>query len=93
MHLRVSASSFERVKSTYDNHIVNSSIGNMKLKQIQQNDIQQFLNEKKHLSTSSLNKIKQLLNGAFKLAIRNNLIRINPIIDVTPPKVTLNKRI
>lgn len=86
MHPRVSASSFERAKSTYDNHIVGSSIGDMKLKQIKQNDIQQFLNEKKHLSSSSLNKIKQLLNGAFKSAISNNLIRINPVMDVTPPK-------
>lgn len=86
VHPKVCASTFERSKSIYDNHILHSSLGKMPLKNIQLNDIQQLLNEKKHLSSSSLKKIRQLLHGAFKSAISNNLIRINPVAEVNLPK-------
>lgn len=86
LHPTLAASSFERAMCTYNNHILNITLGQQFLKDIQQKDLQKFLNEKKHLSTSSLKKIKELLNNSFKYAISNNLIRINPVTDVKLPK-------
>lgn len=85
VHQTVSASTFERYMSVYNNHIKGNIIGDMKLKDIQQMHIQHYLNEKRSLSKCSLKKINLLLNVAFKSAIANNIIRINPITEVKLP--------
>lgn len=81
----VTPSTFERYMSTYHNQIHNSIIGDMKVKDIHPIHIQNFLNENKSLSKSSLRKIHLLLNMSFKSAIANNLIRLNPTLEVKLP--------
>ncbi len=76
---------FERYMETYKNQIKDSPIGDMKIKDIQPIHIQKFLNEKKSLSRSSIKKIYLLLNVTFKSAIANNLIRLNPTLEVKLP--------
>ncbi|MDF2612817.1 MAG: site-specific integrase [Clostridia bacterium] len=75
----VSSSTFDRYKGIFDNYIIGSELGNMYIKNIRQIHVQDYFNALTALSTGSMNKIKFLLNGSFKSAIKNNLIRINPL--------------
>ncbi len=81
----VSASTFERYMTTYNNHIRGSYVGNMNVQEIQQVHLQNYLNTKTSLSKSSIKKIYELLNNSFKSAIANNLIRLNPLDSVKLP--------
>nr|WP_307991266.1 tyrosine-type recombinase/integrase [uncultured Niameybacter sp.] len=90
VHHRVAASTFERYISIYNNHIKNSPLADMHIKDIHQIHIQNYLNEKKSLSKSSLKKIYELLNNSFKTAISNNLVRLNPMEGVALPTSKIN---
>ena len=81
----VAASTFERYKGIYDNYILNSNLGNMQLKNIKQIHLQEYFNSLTTLSAASMKKTQFLLNGAFKSAISNNLIRVNPLTDFKMP--------
>ncbi|MBE6021594.1 MAG: site-specific integrase [Cellulosilyticum sp.] len=81
----ISASTFERYKGIYDNYIATSSLGNMQLKNIKQIHLQEYFNGLTTLSAASMKKTQFLLNGAFKSAISNNLIRVNPLTDFKLP--------
>ena len=82
----VESSTFTRYKGIYDKYIMDSSIGKMKIDAITYTDIQLFFNDLRELSTATMNKTKSLLNGCFKYAKQNNLIRSNPMDDFTVPK-------
>lgn len=81
----VQAGTFERYMETYNNRIQGSNIGDMEIKDIQPIHLQNFMNSNSSLSKSSLKKIYNLLHAAFKSAIANNLIRINPLENVKLP--------
>lgn len=79
--------------STYDlylliirKHIGEDNISKMKLKDIKSFHIQRFLNTKNTLSQSYLKKIHMILDILFNNAIKNDLIRKNPIESVNIPK-------
>lgn len=88
----IAASTFERYKGIYDNYIVNSTLGTMQLKNIKQIHLQEYFNNLIHLSTASMKKIQFLLNGCFKSAIKNNLIRTNPLADFKLPTSTKEEK-
>ncbi len=79
-------SSFERYESVLRNHIKESKIGDMKLKDIKSFHIQTLLNSKTHMSKSSIKKIYQLLSMLFDKAVLNDLIRKSPMPGVNMPK-------
>jgi integrase len=57
-------------------------------------DIQEFFNEKSHLSQSMINKLKITLNSIFQTAIENELAIKNPMTNLGQPKgqTTAKKR-
>ena len=81
----VKGSTFERYMCTYNNHVKESDIGRIELKQLKPMHLQKYLNRKKGLSTSSIKKIKGLLEIALTNAVANDLIRKNPMLEVTLP--------
>jgi len=81
----LSPSTFDRYKGIYDNYLECSSIGALNVKEITPLQLQQFFNEQMHLSHASLKKIYFLLNQSFKAAIKNSLIRMNPLDGVVVP--------
>ena len=58
----------------------------MPIQDIKSSDIQEFLNSNSNLSESYIRKIYELLNGAFKKAIKKRIILSNPLEDVIKPK-------
>lgn len=81
----LSPSTFDRYKGIYDNYIENSSIASLNVKEITPLQLQHFFNEQMHLAHASIKKIYFLLNQSFKAAIKNSIIRINPIEGVVVP--------
>lgn len=88
----VSASTFDRYKGIYDNHIKDSSIGFMNVKDITQIHIQQYFNSKTNLAKASLKKLQYLLCNIFNGAISNNIIRVNPMDNIKLPKSTTDEK-
>ena len=80
-------------ETTYDsydticrNHIYNSDIAKMKLKDIKAYHLQPYLNDKSELSKSYIKKIHLLLNMFFEGAVRNDLIIKNPLLATNIPR-------
>lgn len=78
--------------TTYDsyvvlcrNHIDNTDIATMKLKDIKPYHLQSYFKTKTYLSKSSIKKIYLLLNIFFENAVKNDLIRKNPMYCVNRP--------
>lgn len=61
-------------------------IGKERIDEITDEELQAFMNEHKHLSNSSINKLYQQLGATFKLAINKGYIMRNPMINVIKPK-------
>ena len=81
----------QRTQETYRNvidlHIV-PHLGNLKLAKVKPADIQQLENRLSgHLSPQTVNKVHVVLSGAFKYALRMELIYRNPVALATPPPV------
>ena len=76
---------YARLKST-EKKIKENNIANMPIQDIKSSDIQEFLNSNSNLSESYIRKIYELLNGAFKKAIKKRIILSNPLEDVIKPK-------
>lgn len=79
--------------STYDSyelilrkHIGNDCIANMKLIDIKSFHIQKFLNSKTKLSKSYIKKMHMILDMIFNNAVKNDLIRKNPMNAVNIPR-------
>lgn len=62
-------------------------IAGVKLQNITTGEIQEFLNNLPPMSSSSKNKIYKQLAGAFKKARSLNMIKIDPVLEVTYVKV------
>lgn len=83
---RVSAGTFDVYMGIYNKHINGSNLGNLKIQDVTQMDITKYFNDKLDNSQAWNNKIKFLLNGAFKYAKVNRHIHFNPLDDFKMPK-------
>lgn len=81
----ISDTQFVRVTETI-NSIKKSSIANEKVDNLTSQDIQEFLNSKKHLSNSTIAKIFIILKQTFRYATNKKYISENPMEDVIKPK-------
>lgn len=81
----ISDSQYVRVTETIKS-IEKSSIAFEKIDEISSDDIQDFLNSKKTLSNSSINKIFDQFNQAYNYAINQGYISKNPMVNVIKPK-------
>lgn len=83
----ISNSSYDRLDNTYENHIKNSNLSSMKVKDIRHIDIQNLINDKKvYLSVSSLKKIREVLYPTFEQGIIDGIIQENPAKRIILPK-------
>lgn len=78
---------YARLKWTA-NKIKEHRIGNIGIQELTSYDIQGFLNENKHFSSSYIRKMFELINGACKSAVKKKIIVSNPAEDVIKPKST-----
>lgn len=94
---QVSPSTFQGYVSLYETHIKGSDLGNMKIKEIKPMHLNAFLNDLKSkgkytkgepLATSSVKKLRFLLNNCFKSAYYNNIVSYNPM---ESPEIKLPK--
>ena len=82
----IEPTTFNAYVNIFEVHIQDSAIGKVLIKDITYSQIQKYFNNKKSLAKGTLQKIKNLLNKVFKLAKKNNLIRVNPVEEVVLPK-------
>ena len=81
----ITESTYNRSIGTF-NHIKNSDIAYIEIQKITSMQIQVFINSKKELANSYINKIYQMLNNIFNEAIKRDIIVKNPLINVIKPK-------
>lgn len=81
----ISGGQYARLKWTI-NKIKNSKLGDMKIKDITKNDIQEFLNSIKDLSDSYIKKIYEQFVQAYRRAEIKKYITYNPMYEVIKPK-------
>lgn len=84
----VRVTTFDSYDTTCRNHIYNTDIALMKLKDIKPYHLQPYLNSKSYLSKSTIKKIYLLLNMFFDGAVKNDLIIKNPLIAINIPRST-----
>lgn len=82
---QISSTQFGRVSRTIEK-LEKTPIGSKKIDKITSDEIQAYLNSLKDLSNSSIQKIRQQFNQAFKIAINKGYITKNPMINVITPK-------
>lgn len=86
LHKIISDTTFENYLIVYNTHIKDSWLGKMKLKDVKLTHLQQYFKNKTDLSDAYMHRIRVLLNGSFKSAILNNLIKTNPFTGFKAPK-------
>lgn len=86
LHGTIADGTFEIYVITYQTHIKDTWLGAMVLKDVKLVHLQEFFKSKTDLSDASMHKIRILLNGSFKTAILNNIMRSNPFIGFKAPK-------
>lgn len=91
-HGSLSASTFERYESIQRVHILDSALGSMSVQDINNIDVQEYLNAKE-CSKASLVKIKRLIKHTLDFGIKNNMIRSNAASEVVMPKMADAKEI
>ena len=78
---------YETYRNVIDRHIV-PYMGNLKLAKIKPTHIQDLENQlSKHLSPKMVNQVHIVLSGAFKHALKMELVHRNPVSTVSPPPV------
>lgn len=82
---QISPTQFGRVSQTLE-QLAKVPVCNKKVDEITSEEIQEYLNTLKHLSNSTINKIYQQFNQAFKVAISKGYIMRNPMENVIKPK-------
>lgn len=75
-----------RTLKAHSNRIKEDKIANMKIQEIEVNDIQEFLYTIVDYSQSYIKKLYTLLNWAFKDCFKKRIIQTNPLDFVTLPK-------
>ena len=82
---QISSTQFARVTRTIEK-LEKIPLGSKNIDEITSDEIQQYLNSLTHLSNSSIDKIHQQLNQAFKIAINKGYLMQNPMINVIKPR-------
>lgn len=82
---QITPTQFGRVTRTIEK-LEKTPIGSKNIDEITSNEIQDYMNSMTHLSNSSINKIFQQFNQAFKIAINKGYLMQNPMINVIKPK-------
>lgn len=82
---QITAAQFGRVSRTIEK-LEKTPIGTKNIDEIISTEIQDYMNSLTHLSNSSINKIFQQLNQAFKIAVNKGYLMQNPMINVIKPK-------
>lgn len=85
---KVREKTYDRIESTFKNHIENTSLGRMQIGVIKTLDIQKFINAKcdeGKLGVSSIKKIYELLSGFFRYYVGIREIDYNPMTLVELP--------
>lgn len=90
--IELKSSTYDRYEYAFNTH-VKDKIGHIKLLKIRPELIQQIYNHmyKTGLSTSSIRQVHITLSQAFKQAIKNNYLTINPCAATTIPKTVPKK--
>ena len=84
---------YVRIKETL-NTIKKADISDKRIEEITSEEIQDFLNSKKYLSNSSIDKIFEQFKQAFNYASNRGYITRNPMINVIKPKsLKKNKKV
>ena len=81
---QISETQFGRVLKTIEK-IEKTSLGNKNIDTITSDEIQAYLSSQTHLSNSSIKKVYQQFNQAFKMAINKGYLMQNPMINVIRP--------
>lgn len=89
---QITPTQFGRVTRTIEK-LEKTPIGSKNIDKITSSEIQSYMNSMTHLSNSSINKIFQQFNQAFKIAINKGYLMKNPMIDVIKPKSTKEDKI
>lgn len=82
---QITATQFGRVSKTIAS-LEKIPICSKKIDEITEREIQEYLNSITHLSNSSIKKVYQQFNQAFKIAINKGYLMRNPMINVIRPK-------
>lgn len=91
-HGSLSASTFERYESIYRVHILDSTLGNMNVQDINNSDVQEYINSK-GCSRASLVKYRRLIKHTLDYGMKNNILRFNAASDIVMPKTPEPKEI
>lgn len=81
VHQKVANSTFDRYMNLYNKHVKDSSFGNMKITSVKQINVQEYFNKTK-ISASGQGMLRYLLRQSFDVAINNNFIRTNPVVNI-----------
>ena len=82
---QISPTQYGRVMRTIEK-IETVPLGHKNVDEVTSDELQRYMNSMKHLSNSSISKIYQQLNQAFKIAINKGYIMRNPMINVIRPR-------
>lgn len=98
----VANSTFEKYYRFYNKHIKNTKIGDKKISDLKYSDIQLFFNDKvkkkedenddTKLVPRSLKTLKHIIQQSLDFAIKDNLLRINPCVDIKIPTSDIPKK-
>ena len=81
----IKEATYGRLLGTF-NHIKDSNIYDLKIQKVTPQELQNFMNSKKHYANSYIDKIYELLGSIFKEAINRDYIYKNPLNRVLKPK-------
>ena len=82
---QITPTQFGRVSKTIEK-IEQVPLGKKNIDIITSDEIQEYLNSQTYLSNSSIKKLYQQFNQAFKIAINRGYLMQNPMINVIRPK-------
>lgn len=82
---QISKSQYNRVSRTIEK-LEKTPLGQKNIDDINSNEMQEYMNSLVELSNSSINKVYQQFNQAFKIAINKGYLMKNPMINVIKPR-------
>lgn len=81
VHNKVSNSTYDRYMNLYNRHIKDTTFGKMIINQVKQVHVQEYFNNT-DISASGQGMLRYLLKQSFDFAINNNLMRVNPVVNI-----------
>lgn len=82
---QISKAQYNRVSRTIEK-LEKTQLGQKNIDDINSNEMQEYMNSLVELSNSSINKVYQQFNQAFKIAINKGYLMKNPMINVIKPR-------